>query len=66
MPCDLPARVVNIETGDSMSNVPGADGDKVVCPACKAENIEMTNRERKYECQNCETVFEPSGRQSIE
>jgi hypothetical protein len=49
-----------------MSNIPSADGDKIVCPACESENIETTNRERKYEYQNCETVFEPSGRHSIE
>jgi transposase-like protein len=49
-----------------MSNVPGAEGDKIVCPSCEGENIETTSRERRYQCEDCDRVFEPDGRFSIE
>jgi hypothetical protein len=56
----------NIETDETMNNVPDADGDEIVCLACRGKDIERTRPEHKYECQTCENVCEPSGRCSIE
>ena len=49
-------------SGETMSDVPGAEGGSTVCPVCDSENTEkIGERGLEYRCLECNAEFDPSG-----